>query len=48
MITIAEPYRLFAIEGDAALRERLRFADADEESLSPGASRPTASARSDC
>ena len=30
MTTIAEPYRLFAIEGDAALRARLRFADADE------------------
>jgi tagaturonate reductase len=29
MLTICEPYRLFAIEGDAALRERLRFADAD-------------------
>ena len=40
MITIAEPYRLFAIEGDAGLRERLRFADADEgvivaESITP-------------
>ena len=30
MITIAEPYRLFAIEGDAALRDRLRFPAADE------------------
>jgi tagaturonate reductase len=29
MLTISEPYRLFAIEGDAALRARLRFADAD-------------------
>jgi tagaturonate reductase len=29
MLTICEPYRLFAIQGDAALRERLRFADAD-------------------
>ena len=40
MITIAEPYRLFAIEGDAALRARLRFPDADEgvivaESITP-------------
>src|SRR5215204_5026500 len=40
MITIAEPYRLFAIEGDAALRERLRFPAADEgiivaESITP-------------
>lgn len=30
MMTIAEPYRLFAIEGDATLRERLRFPAADE------------------
>jgi tagaturonate reductase len=30
MITICEPYRLFAIEGDTALRERLRFPAADE------------------
>lgn len=30
MLTICEPYRLFAIQGDAALRQRLRFADADE------------------
>jgi tagaturonate reductase len=29
MITICEPYRLFAIEGDAELRERLRFPAAD-------------------
>jgi tagaturonate reductase len=29
MLTVCEPYRLFAIEGDAALRARLRFADAD-------------------
>jgi tagaturonate reductase len=29
LITICEVYRLFAIEGDDALRERLRFADAD-------------------
>jgi tagaturonate reductase len=29
MLTISEPYRLFAIEGDARLRERLNFADAD-------------------
>jgi tagaturonate reductase len=27
MITVCEPYRLLAIEGDAGLRERLRFAD---------------------
>ncbi|MFL5608352.1 MAG: tagaturonate reductase [Gemmatimonadaceae bacterium] len=30
MLTVCEPYRLFAIEGDAALRDRLRFATADE------------------
>jgi tagaturonate reductase len=30
MITICEPYRLFAIEGDATLRARLRFPAADE------------------
>lgn len=30
MITVCEPYRLFAIECDAAVRERLRFAAADE------------------
>ena len=40
MMTIAEPYRLFAIEGDATLRERLRFPDADDgvivaESITP-------------
>ena len=40
MMTIAEPYRLFAIEGDAALRDRLRFPAADEgiivaESITP-------------
>jgi len=29
MTTICEPYRLFAIEGDAELRERLRFPAAD-------------------
>ena len=29
MLTTCEPYRLFAIEGDAALGERLRFAGAD-------------------
>jgi tagaturonate reductase len=29
MTTICEPYRLFAIEGNAALRERLRFPAAD-------------------
>jgi tagaturonate reductase len=40
MITICEPYRLFAIEGDAALRHRLPFPAADEgvivaESITP-------------
>jgi len=40
MITIAEPYRLFAIEGDAALRERLRFADADEGVVVAGSITP--------
>ena len=30
MLTSCEPYRLFAIEGDDALRDRLRFARADE------------------
>jgi len=40
IMTIAEPYRLFAIEGDASLRERLRFPAADEgiivaESITP-------------
>ena len=29
LITVCEPYRLFAIEGDAALRSRLGFATAD-------------------
>ncbi len=29
MLTDCEPYRLFAIQGDEALRARLRFADAD-------------------
>jgi tagaturonate reductase len=29
MTTVCEPYRLFAIEGDAELRERLRFPAAD-------------------
>jgi tagaturonate reductase len=29
LLTTCEVYRLFAIEGDAALRERLRFAEAD-------------------
>ena len=29
LITMCEPYRLFAIEGDSALRARLRFAGAD-------------------
>ena len=29
MMTVCEPYRLFAIEGDDALRERLRFPAAD-------------------
>ncbi|HEU4723331.1 MAG TPA: tagaturonate reductase [Gemmatimonadaceae bacterium] len=40
MITIAEPYRLFAIEGDAALRERLRFAGADEGVIVAGSITP--------
>jgi tagaturonate reductase len=40
MITIAEPYRLFAIEGDATLRERLRFADADEGVIVAGSITP--------
>jgi tagaturonate reductase len=40
MITVCEPYRLFAIEGDASLRDRLRFPAADEgvivaESITP-------------
>lgn len=40
MITVCEPYRLFAIEGGAALRERLQFAGADPgviiaESITP-------------
>lgn len=30
MLTACEPYRLFAIEGDAALRDRLGFPDTDE------------------
>jgi tagaturonate reductase len=29
MLTVCEPYRLFAIQGDDALRARLAFADAD-------------------
>lgn len=29
MLTACEPYRLFAIQGDAALRDRLAFAEAD-------------------
>jgi tagaturonate reductase len=40
MTTIAEPYRLFAIEGDAALRERLGFADADEGVIVAGSITP--------
>lgn len=40
MITVCEPYRLFAIEGDAELRARLRFPAADPgiivaESITP-------------
>ncbi|MEO6526319.1 MAG: tagaturonate reductase [Gemmatimonadaceae bacterium] len=40
MITVCEPYRLFAIEGDDALRQRLRFPVTDEgvivaESITP-------------
>jgi tagaturonate reductase len=30
MLTVCEPYRLFVIEGDDSLRERLAFGDADE------------------
>jgi tagaturonate reductase len=40
MITIAEPYRLFAIEGDATMRERLRFADADDGIIVAGSITP--------
>ena len=40
MMTIAEPYRLFAIEGDAALRRRLGFADADEGVIVAGSITP--------
>ena len=40
MITIAEPYRLFAIEGDKALRERLRFAGADAGIIVAGSITP--------
>jgi tagaturonate reductase len=40
MITIAEPYRLFAIEGDDTLRERLRFADADDGIIVAGSITP--------
>jgi tagaturonate reductase len=40
MITIAEPYRLFAIEGDAVLRQRLGFADADEGVIVAGSITP--------
>ena len=40
MITIAEPYRLFAIEGDDALRARLRFAGADEGIIVTGSITP--------
>ena len=40
MITIAEPYRLFAIEGDDALRDRLRFAGADEGIIVAGSITP--------
>jgi tagaturonate reductase len=40
MMTIAEPYRLFAIEGDAALRERLRFAGADDGIIVAGSITP--------
>jgi tagaturonate reductase len=40
MVTVCEPYRLLAIEGDAALRERLRFAPGEPgvvvaESIAP-------------
>ena len=40
MLTIAEPYRLFAIEGDAVLRERLGFADADAGVIVAGSITP--------
>ena len=40
MITIAEPYRLFAIEGGDALRARLRFAGADEGIIVAGSITP--------
>jgi tagaturonate reductase len=40
MLTIAEPYRLFAIEGDEALRARLRFAGADEGIIVAGSITP--------
>jgi tagaturonate reductase len=40
MITIAEPYRLFAIEGDDALRDRLRFAGADDGIIVAGSITP--------
>lgn len=40
MVTIAEPYRLFAIEGDDALRARLRFAGADEGIIVAGSITP--------
>ena len=40
MITIAEPYRLLAIEGDESLRERLRFAGADDGIIVAGSITP--------
>jgi tagaturonate reductase len=40
MTTICEPYRLFAIEGDAELRERLRFPAADAGVLVAESIRP--------
>jgi tagaturonate reductase len=40
MLTIAEPYRLLAIEGDDALRARLRFAGADEGIIVAGSITP--------
>ena len=40
MITVCEPYRLFAIEGDEALEKRLRFPAADEGIIVAGSITP--------